>query len=132
MADIDRRDISGRYPVARYELAQQSWASGASAAATAYLYNINGIVEQIEVTINDNTGNRTATVAIASEDAGSLYSQAAIPENATTVYTALSNKGTPDASFNPFLVCGDLTFTVTPSGDPSTTGMTVDVAIYVR
>jgi len=131
-ATYDHRNEGPKFPVSRYELAQQSFADDVTTATTAYLYNVNGIVEQIEVKVNDNDGDATATVAIASAQSGTLYSQAAIAEGATTVYTALSNKGTQDASFNPFLVCGTLTFTVTPSGDPGESGMTVDVYIYVR
>jgi len=128
----DRRGEGSAFPVSTYQITQQSMPDGDANAVTTTLSNINGIVEQIEVVINNNTGNATATVAITSANSGTLYSQAAIPENATTVYSALSNKGTQDANFNPFLCDGTLTFTITPSGDPGTSGMTVDVILYVR
>lgn len=119
-------------PVYAYSIAQQSWAAAASGAATVTLANMNGICEQIEVKLNNNTNNVTATVAIASALGGTLFSQAGIAENATTVLTALSNKGTQDANFNPFLVDGNLTMTITPSGAPGASGLTVDVTVYLR
>jgi hypothetical protein len=128
MASQDfRRDPQ---PVARLEFAQGVWASGASGALQKTM-TVNGCCEQITVKVNDNTGNRTATVTITDENGATLYSQATIPENATTLYVARSHKGTPDASFNPFLAAGVLTATITPSGDPGASGMTVDVALYL-
>lgn len=117
--------------VRKYTLPQQSWASGVTAATTPTM-SVHGRVEQIVVKINNNTGSATLTLAITSEnESGSLYSQAAIPKNATTVYRANSEKATQDANFDAFLVDEKLTFTCTPSGDPSTSGMTADIAIYV-
>jgi len=124
-----RRDIDARrFPVEMVTIAQQSWASGETAAKSVTTGKLNGICEQIEVKLNDNTSGATATVAIASANSGQLYSQAGIAENATTVY-----KATSDASdFDAFLVDGALTVTITPSKDPSTSGMTVDVYLYLR
>lgn len=109
---------------------QQSWASGVS-AALAPTKMVRGKCEQIVVEINDNTGDKTLTLTITNADGATLFSQGAIPENAKTVYYANSNKATQDANFNAFLADELCTFTMTPSGDPSTSGMTADVAIYV-
>ena len=117
--------------VRKYTIPQQSWASGVTAALT-YTLPMHGRVEQIVVKINNNTGDATLTLAITSETQdGTLYSQAAIPENASTVYRANSEKASQDANFNAFLVDEKVTLTMTPSGDPSTSGMTADIAIYV-
>ena len=105
---------------------QQSWASGASGAKEVTIPDVRGRIEQIEVKVSNNTGNVTATVAIASANAGSLYSQAAIPENAATVYRATSDA----TDFDAFYAAGDLTVTITPSGDPGASGLTVDVNLY--
>ena len=131
MATSDRRDEGGKFPIARYEFTQQSWASGVSAATTEDI-TICGTIVAISVEINDNTGDKTLTFALADANAAALYSQAAIPEAATTRYDARSHKATQDADFNPIPVNGVLTGTFTPSGDPSTSGMTVNVILYVE
>jgi len=130
MATEDRRGEPG-FPIARYEFSQQTWASGATAATTEDI-SICGTIIAITVKINNNTGDATLTLALADADAAAIYSQAAIPENATTPYDAESSKSTPDANFNPIPVNGVITGTFTPSGDPSTSGMTADVVLYVR
>lgn len=117
-----------RFPVEMITVAQQTWAAAASDAQSVTVANVNGRCEQIEVKINNNTNNVTATVAIASENSGTLYSQAGIAENATTVYKATSDS----TDFDAFLVDGDLTLTITPSGVPGASGLTVDVYLYVR
>jgi hypothetical protein len=130
MATLDRRRDPG-FPIARYEFSQQSWASGVTTATTEDIV-ICGTIIAISVEINDNTGNRTLTLALADADSAALYSQAGIPENATTWYDAESSKSTPDANFNPIPVNGTITGTFTPSGDPGSGGMTADVTLYVR
>ena len=112
--------------VRKLVLPQQSWASGVTAAKAPTMI-VRGRVEQIIVIINDNTGNATATLTITNADSAQLYTKIGIPENAKTVYNA--NKATAD--FDKFYADEICTFTITPSGDPSTSGMTVDVALYV-
>lgn len=118
-------------PVARMPFAQATWASGVT-AAVAKTMNVNGCCEQVTVKVNNNTGNRTATVTITDENSATLFTKSGIAENATTTYFARSYKAVQDADFNPFLASGVLTATITPSGDPSTTGMTVDVELYLK
>lgn len=123
----DVRHINPRATVGVYQITQQSWSSGESDAKTTTLANLYGKCEQIEVKLNDNTNNVTATVAITTADSGTLFSQAGIAEDATTVY-----KATSDATdFDAFLCGGTLTFTITPSGDPGASGLTVDVILYL-
>ena len=119
-----------KHPVARLDFAQATWASGVTAAVVKTMA-VNGVVEQIAVAVNDNTDNRTATVTITDENGATLFTKASIAENATTTYFARSYKGTPDADFNPFLAVGTLTATITPSGDPGASGMTVDLYLYL-
>ena len=128
MASSDFRQ--DKTPVARLDFAQATWASGVT-AAVAKTMEVNGCCEQVAVKVNDNTGNRTATVVITDANGATLFSQAGIAENATATYFARSYKSTQDANFNPFLAVGTLTATITPSGDPGTSGMTVDVYLYL-
>ena len=115
---ITKVDSNLKNPVARIKLAQFSWASGETAAVTK-MFPFNGIVRQFHTVINDNTGNRTATVAIVDEDSYPIHSTAAIPENATTTTTLTADTEA--------YVPSGCNVTVTPSGDPGEGGMTVDV-----
>ncbi len=92
---------------------------------------VRGKVEQIAVKINDNTGNATATLSITNANGGVLFSQIGIPENETTIYRAQS-MGATDSDFEAFLADEICTFTITPSGNPGASGMTVDVALYIN
>lgn len=113
-------------------ITELTWASGSSAAQTDDMI-INGKCSQIEVDVAENTTNDiTFTVAVTTVDGGSLYSQASIPDNGSTIYQAYSLGGTTDSDFNAFLMAETVTVTVTPSGDPGTTGATVNVGIYVE
>ena len=117
--------------IRKQDLPTQSWVSGVTAALESTMM-VRGRVEQIKVKVNNNTGNATATVLIKEADgSATLFNKGTIAENATTVFKALSNLATQDADFDPFLSAEKLQFTVTPSGDPSTSGMTVDVSLYL-
>ena len=118
---IERADGKSKRPVARIKLAQFAWASGATAAVTKEL-PFNGVVKAHVAVITDNTGNRTATIAVVDGDSYSLYSVAAIPENATT--TTVLTRDTE------IYVPSGCSVSVTPSGDPGAGGMTVDVTLY--
>jgi len=130
-ATYDNRHWDNRYQVARYDFAQGTWISGVSAALEKTLV-VNGRCTQIAVKVNNNDGDKTATVVIKDANGATLFSQAGIAEATTTSFFAESHKDTQDATFNPFLAIGTLTATLTPSGDPSTSGMTIDVYLYVR
>jgi len=121
-ANYDNRNL--QKPIARYELAQQTWASGATAAASATIAKLNGQIVMIEVDVDENTTNNiTFTLAIATPNSGSLYSQASIADNGATIYRPS----------NAIYAANDtLTFTLTPSGDPGATGATVDVRIWMK
>jgi hypothetical protein len=114
----------------RITIPPHTFANGITAALEKTRKNVRGRCEQIEVVINNNTGNATATVLIESDLGGTLYTKAGVPENATTVYQARP-VGSTDADFTAFLCASDLTVTVTPSGDPGASGMTVDVYLYL-
>lgn len=117
--------------VAKVMLTEQSWSTGETAAATETRVVV-GKCSQIEVDVAENTTNGiTFTVAIATADGGSLYSQAAIADNGSTIYRAYS-KGASDSDFEAFLAAESVTITITPSGDPGATGATVNVGVYLE
>lgn len=123
----DNRSNTREKPVWKAVVDQYSWASGSSAADATETLDVNGTLRQIMVIVSDNTGNRTVTVALADAH-GTLYTTAAQAENATTVTTYKTESDT-DLPLRVFLA-GPVTITVTPSGDPGSGGMTVDVIFY--
>ena len=115
-------------------ITEMTWASGASGASLIQTEDIpmNGKCTQVEVDVAENTTNNiTFTVAVTTADGGSLYSQASIGDNGSTVYRAYNTGGT-DSDFEAFLMAETVTVTVTASGDPGTTGATVNVGLYVE
>ena len=126
MATSDLR--SEKKPVALISLPQQIILNGSSSAVTHTLEKMNGTVKQIEVKINDTTGNITFTLSATSELGGVLYTKAAIPENATTVYSSTSDA----TDFDAFLLAGDIIWTFTPSADPGVSTGIIDVNLYME
>lgn len=115
----------------RVRFTQQSWASGETGALTSQV-DVCGKVVQVEFIISNATNGITFTGTVTNADSSQLYTQAAVPENASTPYFSESNKGTQDADFNPFWLDGVSTVTLTPSGDPGASGVTVDFIITVE
>ena len=115
--------------IRRLEVPQVSVASGSTAAVNTDIGSINGTIKQMAVTLNDNTNNVTATVAIRDEDDYVIHSEAGIAENATTVFKYMTESGTdlPLA----VLCDGQTDVLVTPSGDPGAGGLTVDVVLWI-
>ncbi len=116
----------GTSSVTRKAVPQQSWATGVSAVLTPTMA-VRGKVEQIVVEISDATNGITFTLTITNSNGGTLYTQAGIAENAVTVYKATSDS----TDFNAFLGDEICTFTLTPSGDPGASGVTVDAVMYM-
>lgn len=112
----------------RIRMDQQTWADGVTAATTEQI-NVKGKVVQIETTGVCADAVLTWTLAIASRDT-TLFSAAGIAEGAAVLLSE-SNKGTPDADFNPFYLSGLTTLTFTPSGDPGASGATFDVVLTI-
>lgn len=132
MTSDDSRHEGAKFPVARYEFAQGEWASGESGALEKTLYGLTGTIYAIEVVVSTTTNNITFTVALVSENSAALYSKASIADDGSTWLDSESNKATQDADFNPIPVVGNVIATLTPSGDPGTSGATCDVLIYMR
>ena len=129
MASQDHRYKGPRNPVVRAEASQIVIPNGGTTEVTTTL-KVNMVIEQITVKVNDNDGNATMTVAIRDDNAATLWSEAAIAENATTVfrYSTLSDTDLPLK----VLVNGTITIGATPSGDPGESTGTVDVVLYGR
>jgi len=131
----DRRRDGRQFPVASQSFAQLTYANGASGAGlidTATLSNINGVIEQIEAEISAATdGTLTATVAIASEQNATLFSEASLADATTHLKQAIPI-GATDADFQAALVDGTLTLTGTIDKDPGANGVTIDVTIFYR
>jgi len=112
-------------------ITEMSWASGVSGAALIQTEDVimNGKCSQVEVDVGeDTTANITFTVAVTTEDGGVLFSVASIGDNGSTIL-----KATSDATdFDAFLAAEVVTVTVTASGDPGTTGATVNVGFYLE
>ena len=72
------------------------------------------------------------TINIASAQNANLFNEASLADAQTHLKQALSKGGSTDADFNPALVDGTLTLTGTISGNPGTSGGTVDVTIFYR
>lgn len=126
MASFD--DRINKYPVARIDVPTLTVASGGHGTEATDTIGANMRVKQIAVTINDNTGNATATVELRDADGGVIWTQAGIPENATTHYQYYTLSGT-DIPLN-VLLQGIITVGCTASGDPGASTMTCDVALY--
>jgi len=89
---------------------------------------INGHVRQIVVTINNNDGNATATVALRNEDGAVLWTESGVAENTSTVFQYYTLSGT-DLPLD-ILCAGTITVGCTASGDPGSSGLTCDVELY--
>ncbi|MEA1950589.1 MAG: hypothetical protein U9N87_04350 [Planctomycetota bacterium] len=112
--------------MAKAVIPQQSWANGETDGISGLGPVMRGRVDQIEVKISDPTNTITFTLTLTSPDGAELFTKASIARNATTVLKATSDATDYDA----FYVDGKLAWTITPSGDPGTSGVTVDVALY--
>jgi len=127
---------SDKKPVASVSFAQLKVLDGASGGGlikTGSTGNVNGIIEAIEIVLGTATvGSVTATVKIETAAEGEIYEEASLDDALTHRKTALSNKATQDADFNPAPVNDDLVLTFTADKDPGTSGLTCDVTIFYR
>ena len=134
----DQRALSTGSPVARLAAAQQSWATGAGhAAASDTIQFVNGTIYRIDAIISSVTDNPTVAVTFRDQNSVVIIPDAlcaALADGTNHIFLAESNKGTPDADFNPLPHSGNVTVSVDPSADPGGAGqtLTVDVILYVR
>lgn len=106
---FDRRSSSPRFPVWEHTCTTMTFANGATAAQHEDI-PINGIVKQVIATFAHVTDGRTFTVTIADAAGNTLYSVAALDDNATSIKYVTTHFAEGQCASNGFIV------TVTPSG----------------
>ena len=129
---FDRRGFNQNQgePVFRVEAAQLSRVNGdANDVSTTVI--LNGTIRQITVGINDNTGNRTATIDIIDDNGSVLFTTESVAEN-TESAPVVQHFMTESSTDLPLalLVTGTVTIDANLSGDPGTSGMTIDIVLY--
>lgn len=128
-ASVDRRNIEpNTHKVFRIEATRLTVADGGHATESTTNQVINGVIRQIAVKVNDNTGNATVTLALRDEEGAVLWTEAGIAENATTVFQYNTRSGTdlPMAIY----CTGSITLGATASGDPGASTQTTDVTLW--
>lgn len=117
--------------VGKMKIVEQTFANGDTVAVTDTLV-INGRCSQIEFDCaEDTTSSITFTLAVTTADGGTLFTKAAIADNGSTILRAYS-MGATDSDFEAFLAAETVTVTITPSGDPGTSGATINVGFYLE
>ncbi len=131
-ASFDRRGFNQNQgePVFRVEVAQLTRVSG-DANDVSTTINLNGTIRQITVGINDNTGNKTATIDIIDDNGSVLFTTETIAEN-TESAPVVQHFMTESATDLPLavLVTDTITINANLSGDPGSSGITIDVVLY--
>ncbi len=129
-ATLDRRHDDARFPIGRYQFAQQTWAAAVSTATTAD-FRLNGTIKAMEIVTGTTTDNITFTVALATSNGTALFSEAALAD-ATKFWRDSESSTNADADFNPIPVNDTITATFTPSAVPGATGATLDLILYLE
>jgi len=114
------------------EFSQVSWATGAGhAAKTATAYNVNMLVERIDVLISSVTANPTVDVSFADGNGVVIIDATNFTTLADgTKHMKLATKATAD--FDAVPINGDITVTVDPSADPGGAAQTLTVDVIFR
>jgi len=128
---VDNRHLDMRYPVAKYSATQMTRVAGDANAVSTTLYNINGLIERIDIVSSDaNTTGQTYTVALADEDGTALASFATISMDSAVRTMKLATSDSTD--FNAVPSNGDIVVTVTGSSAPTGVTWTVNLNIFVE
>jgi hypothetical protein len=128
---VDNRYMGDQYPIAKYSTTQLSFAVGDANAASTTLYNINGMLERIDVITSDaNTTGDNFSVSIADEGGTELvaFSTISMDSAARTLYLSTSD----ETDFNSVPVNGNLVITVDPNGEPNDAALTVDINVFLQ
>jgi len=124
--------------IARLEFAQKTFPATASAALTATLPDVNGIIIAMVVVTTDTQDGITYTVTVTNAAGATLLTFSGLADNSAHRKVARSNKATQDADFNEQPVADEtLTVTITPSAAPDAGPVgskiaTVDVHLYLE
>lgn len=134
-ASFDRRGFNQNQgePAFKVELPQMTRVNGDANDVSEDVI-LNGTIRQITVGINDNTGNKTATIDIIDDNGSVLFTTATIAENTTAAPVAQHYMATSASDTNALplavLVTDTVTINANLSGDPGSSGMTIDVVLY--
>lgn len=106
-------------------------ATGATLTQTQDVY-IHGVVKQITVGLNNNTGDKTVVVTLVDADGSVLYTAASTAENTASAPVAQQymTQSSTDLPLN-ILCDGTITVTGLISGDPGTSTGLCDITLYV-
>lgn len=128
-ASFDRRSNNENQgePVFRVEVPEITVAATSVTEITGTV-NLNGIIRQIVVMINDNTGNATMDVEIRDDNNAVLWVENAIAEGTSTVFQYVTQSGT-DFNMN-IPVTNTITVAVSPSAAPGATTGLVNIVLY--
>ncbi len=130
-ASVDRRNLEpNTHKVFRIEATQLSRDNG-DANDVSTTVNINGTIRQITVGVNDNTGDKTVVISIIDDNGSVLFTTETIAED-TESAPIVQHFMTESSTDLPLLllVTGTITIDANLSGDPGTSGMTIDVVLY--
>jgi len=117
--------------------AQLDWITGEGhAAQTTTLPDVTGKCTRVDIVVSSVTGGPTVSVTITdTDDGGQYFTVSGKADGTHHILLGDSNKGSPDADFNPFALFGNnLTVSVDPSADAGGADqtLTVDVRLYLE
>lgn len=123
----DNRQYLG-FPIAKYAATQLSFAPGDANVAATTLYNLNGLVERIDIIISD--GNNADNAVVTYTENGTTMGTFSVSMDSSQ---RIVKRATSDSTdFDAIPACGNLVFSIDPNGGPGGVTMTVDFDVYVR
>ena len=132
MASKDDRYNAVNKPIVKYQFDSLTWDTGdGHAAQTATIYDMNLLVERVDVLISSVTANPTVNVSFADENSVAVIDPTSFTTLADgTNHILLATNSTQD--FSAVAINNALTITVDPSADAggSSQTLTVDVILY--
>ena len=132
-AGLSTKYTSRYNKVGKMDIPQLTFPDGAAGATLTQTQDvqINGVVKQITVGVNDNTGNATVIVSLVDADGSVLFTAESTAENtasAPVVQQFMTVSGT-DIPLN-ILCSGTITVKGVISGDPGESTGLCDITLY--
>jgi hypothetical protein len=126
----DNRNSGDQYPIAKYSATQMSLVASDANDVTTTIYNVNGLLERIDIIVSDSNQSPAGDCTVTLEDEGGTVLKSF--ETILMTPAARTIKLAP-TDFDPIPLCGDVVVTV----DPNTTGptgvtWTFDLNIFVQ
>lgn len=138
MASEDKRHFGKKFPIARYEFPTLTFPPTLDAEIDTILGNLCGTIKAIEILIAETEDAINYDFSLTDENGVELFAENGIAHDTQNWRDSESDKGTPDADFNPIPVNGTLTMAIDPSAAPdpvATVGdhiATVQVILYIE